>query len=133
VYHPESDELWTGGRTGDDAQRHAGAPLVDQPLRSCPWRATCNPTRLPDDGVREPLLRVLREAATVRMLGSGSIELSSVAGGRLGAWCSTTPWTGTGCPARRWCVRPAGDQRDGSAGTLAHRRSHQVVTRSPHC
>src|SRR5438552_2386253 len=42
--------------------------------------------RLPDDGVREPLLRVLREAATVRMLGSGSIELASVAGGRLGAW-----------------------------------------------
>jgi fructose-1,6-bisphosphatase/inositol monophosphatase family enzyme len=44
-----------------------------------------HPTTLPDDGARIPLLRVMRGAATVRMLGSGTVELAAIAGGRLGA------------------------------------------------
>ena len=45
-----------------------------------------HPTTLPDDAIRVPLLRAIQGAATVRMLGSGSIELAAVAAGRLGAW-----------------------------------------------
>jgi fructose-1,6-bisphosphatase/inositol monophosphatase family enzyme len=45
-----------------------------------------HPTTVPDDDVRLPLLRVLQTAATVRMLGSGSVELAALAGGRLGSW-----------------------------------------------
>ena len=87
VYHPESDELWAGGRDHPTTLNGTPVrPLLDQPLREVSVASYLHPTTLPDDGVREPLLRVLREAATVRMLGSGSIELASVAGGRLGAW-----------------------------------------------
>lgn len=87
VYHPESDELWAGGRTHPTTCNGTPVrPLVDQPLHDVSVASYLHPGTLPDAGVREPLLRVLREAATVRMLGSGSIELSSVAGGRLGAW-----------------------------------------------
>jgi fructose-1,6-bisphosphatase/inositol monophosphatase family enzyme len=87
VFHPESDELWLGGRSEPTTCNDVPVrPLVDQPLREVSVASYLHPTTLPDDGVRIPLLRVLREAATVRMLGSGSIELASIAGGRLGAW-----------------------------------------------
>ncbi len=41
-----------------------------------------------------PLLRVMQGAATVRMLGSGSVELAAVAAGRLGAslQSDSLPW-----------------------------------------
>jgi len=87
VFHPESDELWLGGRSEPTTCNDVPVPLlVDRPLREVSVASYLHPTTLPDDGVRIPLLRVLREAATVRMLGSGSIELASIAGGRLGAW-----------------------------------------------
>jgi fructose-1,6-bisphosphatase/inositol monophosphatase family enzyme len=95
VYHPETDEVWAGGRDRPTTCNGTPVrPLVDRPLREVSVASYLHPTTLPDDGLREPLLRVLREAATVRMLGSGSIELASVAGGRLGAWvqCDTLDW-----------------------------------------
>jgi myo-inositol-1(or 4)-monophosphatase len=44
--------------------------------------------------VRLPLLRAIGAAATVRMMGSGSIELASVAAGRLGCFVQydCLPW-----------------------------------------
>jgi fructose-1,6-bisphosphatase/inositol monophosphatase family enzyme len=87
VFHPESDELWLGGRSQPTTRNgRAVRPLVDRPLREVSVASYLHPATLPDDSVREPLLRVLGEAATVRMLGSGSIELASVAAGRLGGW-----------------------------------------------
>jgi myo-inositol-1(or 4)-monophosphatase len=87
IFHPESDELWLGGRTAATTCNGTPVrPLVDRPLRDVSLASYLHPTTLPDDGVRVPLLRVLGEAATVRMLGCGSIELASVAGGRLGGW-----------------------------------------------
>jgi myo-inositol-1(or 4)-monophosphatase len=87
VYHPESDELWLGGRDHPTTcnGRPVG-PVSAALLAEVSVASYLHPTTLPDDEVREPLLRVLREAATIRMLGSGSIELAAVAGGRLGAW-----------------------------------------------
>jgi fructose-1,6-bisphosphatase/inositol monophosphatase family enzyme len=60
--------------------------LADRPLAQLSVASYLHPTTLLDDGAREPLQRVWQNAATVRMLGSGSVELASVAGGRLGAW-----------------------------------------------
>ena len=53
-----------------------------------------HPTTLPDDRVRVPLLRAISAAATVRMIGSGSIELAAVAAGRLGCFVQhdSLPW-----------------------------------------
>jgi myo-inositol-1(or 4)-monophosphatase len=87
VYHPAVDELWLGGR--DQATTCNGVPvvaLVDRPLTEISVASYLHPTTLPDDSARLPLLRVIQGAATVRMLGSGSIELAAVAAGRLGAW-----------------------------------------------
>lgn len=87
VYQPVTDELWLGGR--DHPTSYNGlpvAPLADQPLADVSLASYVHPTTLPDDTARVPLLRVMQEAATVRMLGSGSVELASVASGRLGAW-----------------------------------------------
>lgn len=87
VYQPGTDELWLGG-LGHPATCNGVElrPLVDAPLCQLSVASNLNPATLPDAGVREPLLAVFETAATVRLLGSGSIELASVAGGRLGAW-----------------------------------------------
>jgi myo-inositol-1(or 4)-monophosphatase len=95
VYQPTVDELWLGGR--EHATMLNGVevePLVNQPLEQVSIASYLHPTTLPDDSVRIPLLRAVQGAATVRMLGSGSIELAAVASGRLGAWLQTEslPW-----------------------------------------
>jgi myo-inositol-1(or 4)-monophosphatase len=97
VYHPASDELWLGGR--DQPTTLDGRPvarLPDRALRQVSVASYLHPGTIPDDAVRLPLLRALRDAATVRMFGSGSIELASVAGGRLGGWvqydCADWDW-----------------------------------------
>jgi myo-inositol-1(or 4)-monophosphatase len=87
VYHVESDELWLGGRGTQTTCNGVPVHVTDErPLAEVSVASYMHPATLPDDGVRLPLLRVLQAAATVRMLGSGSIELASLAGGRLGGW-----------------------------------------------
>ena len=68
--------------------------LADTALSQLSLASYLHPATLPDADVREPLLAMLNGAATVRMLGSGSIELASVAGGRLVAWAqrNTLDW-----------------------------------------
>lgn len=87
VYHPSSDELWLGGPGRPTTCNGVEVPrLIDTPLSQLCAASYLHPATLPDAGAREPLLSALSGAATVRMLGSGSIELASVAGGRLGVW-----------------------------------------------
>ena len=87
VYEPVTGDLWLGGR-GHPASRNGRplAPLIDRPLAECSLATYLHPTSLPDDDLRERLLRALQAAATVRMLGSGSVELAAVAAGRLGVF-----------------------------------------------
>jgi myo-inositol-1(or 4)-monophosphatase len=87
VYHVESDELWLGGRDTPTTCNGVPVRVTDgRPLAEVSVASYLHPTTLPDDGMRLPLLRVLQAAATVRMLGSGSVELAFLAGGRLGGW-----------------------------------------------
>jgi myo-inositol-1(or 4)-monophosphatase len=97
VFEPSSGELWLGGLdwkttcNGDYV-----APIADARLADVSVASYLHPTTLPDDSVRLPLLRAIEPAATVRMLGSGSVELAAVAAGRLGAYiqydCETWDW-----------------------------------------
>ena len=87
VYQPGTDELWLGGRDQPTSRNGvAVAPLRTRPLAELSVATYLHPSTLPDAELRVPLLRAVQGAATVRMLGSGSIELAAVAGGRLGAW-----------------------------------------------
>lgn len=95
VYQPSADELWLGGREHRTTVNGRAVPrLRDRPLAQLSIASYLHPTTLSDDTTRVPLLRAVQGAATVRMLGSGSVELASVAGGRLGAWLQTgaPPW-----------------------------------------
>jgi fructose-1,6-bisphosphatase/inositol monophosphatase family enzyme len=95
VYQPRTDELWLGGpQRPTTCNGDPVPPLINRSLATVSLASYLHPGSLPDDTVRAPLLRVMREAATVRMLGSGSIELAAVAAGRLGAWVQTgtLPW-----------------------------------------
>jgi myo-inositol-1(or 4)-monophosphatase len=95
IYQPTSDELWLGGREHPTTLNGTALhPLADRPLAKVSIASYLHPTTLPDDSVRIPLLRAVQGAATLRMLGSGSIELAAVAAGRLGGWVQigSLPW-----------------------------------------
>jgi fructose-1,6-bisphosphatase/inositol monophosphatase family enzyme len=95
VYEPGTDELWLGGAARPTSCNAVPvAPLADRPFAEVSLATYLHPTTLTDETVAGPLLRVMGGAATVRMLGSGSVELAAVAGGRLGASVQTDslPW-----------------------------------------
>jgi len=95
IYDATADEVWVGGRDHSTTRNGVPiAPLTDRPLRELSIATYLHPTTLPDATLREPLLRAMQGAATVRMLGSGSVELAAVAAGRLGVWvqANSLPW-----------------------------------------
>jgi myo-inositol-1(or 4)-monophosphatase len=95
VYQPATGELWAGG---PDAPTTCNGeplePLPDRQLADVSIATYLHPPRIPDDNLRIPFLRAVNRAATVRMLGSGSVELAAVAAGRLGASLNidSPPW-----------------------------------------
>jgi myo-inositol-1(or 4)-monophosphatase len=95
IYHPAADDLWSGG-IGRPTTRNGEPvpPIADRPLAESAVASYLHPTTMPNDAVREPLLRALRRAGTVRTFGSGSIELAWVADGRLGGFLQhdCLPW-----------------------------------------
>ena len=95
VYQPGTGELWAGGPHAPTTCNAQLLPrLDDRPLAEVSIATYLHPTTLPDATLREPLLRAVQGAATLRMLGSGSVELAAVAAGRLGASVQTNslPW-----------------------------------------
>jgi fructose-1,6-bisphosphatase/inositol monophosphatase family enzyme len=95
VYQPAMDELWLGGPEHPTTRNGVPLPrLADKPLADASVVTYLHPTALPDESRRVPLLRALQGAATVRMLGCGSVELAAVAAGRLGVSVQTDslPW-----------------------------------------
>jgi fructose-1,6-bisphosphatase/inositol monophosphatase family enzyme len=120
VYQPATDELWVGGPVAATTCNGVPVPrLRDQPLAAVSVATYLHPTTLPDDGLREPLLRVIQGAATVRMLGCGSVEMAAVAGGRLGAsiQSDTLPWD--------WLPGAALVRGAGGAAEVVETRGHR--------
>jgi myo-inositol-1(or 4)-monophosphatase len=95
VHQPSSGETWVGGRglptTLDGVPV---APLQDRPLAECSLATYIHPATLADDDVLQTWLALVAGVATPRLLGSGSMDLSSVATGRIGVWAqhSTPAW-----------------------------------------
>jgi myo-inositol-1(or 4)-monophosphatase len=95
VHHPSSGELWVGGRDVPTTCNGVPVPpLQDRPLAQLPLATYIHHNSLGDLGIRGPVVAAMGATSTVRMLGSGSIELAAVAGGRLGVWLqhSSAPW-----------------------------------------
>jgi myo-inositol-1(or 4)-monophosphatase len=95
IFQPSVEELWLGGREHPTTCNGVVLPMLEnRPLAQVSIASYLHPTTLPDESLRVPLLRAVQAAATVRMLGSGSIELAAVAAGRLGAWvqAASLPW-----------------------------------------
>lgn len=95
VHQPSSGETWAGGR--DRPTTLDGRPLprlVDRPLAECSLATYIHPTTLDDPDVLQSWLAIVGGVATPRLLGSGSMDLSNVATGRIGAWAqhSTPAW-----------------------------------------
>ena len=95
VYYPAVDELWLGGRDHPTTCNGAEvATLRDRPMGQISVSTHLQPAKITDTRRREQLLAALRPAATMRMLGSSSIDLCFVAGGRLGVFLQAQclPW-----------------------------------------
>jgi len=97
VYQPQEDRLWLGG-PGRPATLNGKelAPLADTALDRLSAGTYLHPTWLQREDVAGPWKRAASGAATLRMLGSGSCDLGSVASGRLGAWFQHS------CPEWDW-------------------------------
>lgn len=117
VHQPATGETWTGGRDLPARLNGRELPrLVDAPLSQLSIGSYIHPTRLADPNVLEPWLAMIAQVATPRVLGSGSVDLASVASGRLGCWAQVS------CPEWDWLpgqalVRSAG----GATAVVEHR------------
>lgn len=85
VYYPAVDELWVGGEGVPTSRNATPVPmLTDRSLAEIAVCTYAHPATLGDEPLRRCWQAVVSRAATVRMMGSASIDLASVAGGRLG-------------------------------------------------
>ncbi|HET6876320.1 MAG TPA: inositol monophosphatase [Jatrophihabitans sp.] len=95
IYDPAAAELWLGGTDEPATLNGSKLPaLADKALAEVSLASYLHPPRFADESLRGPWLRAVSQAATLRMLGSGSVELAAVAAGRLGAslQADTLPW-----------------------------------------
>lgn len=117
VYHPAQDELWLGGPgTPTTLNGRPLPPLADPPLAQLPLATYIHHNTLGVAAVREPIIAAMAATSTVRMLGSGSVELAALAAGRLGVWLQhdSAPWDWL--PGAALVVGAGGAARTVSAG-----------------
>jgi myo-inositol-1(or 4)-monophosphatase len=87
VYYPAVDQLWLGGREIPTTLNGKQVPpLLNQALSQISVATYFHPRHLPDLQRLRAWQAVVGSAATVRILGSASIDLASVASGRLGVF-----------------------------------------------
>nr|WP_051011511.1 inositol monophosphatase family protein [Corynebacterium timonense] len=86
VHRPATETTWVAAEGTATRNGAPLAPLVDAPLSDKGLATYLHPSSMRDDAVREAWLRAARDAATVRMLGAGSVDLANIASGQLGAW-----------------------------------------------
>lgn len=117
VHQPTTGTTWRGGRdlpaTVDDT---AVQPKPDLPLSAVSLASYLHPTRMGDPDAREPFLAMTSGAATLRMFGSGSMDLCAVADDRIGAWAQMM------CPAWDWLPGQAVVEAAGGATRVLEHR-----------
>ena len=95
IFQATTDELWVGGRDLPTTLNGVPLPrLADRDLADVAISVYLHPSRVGDLPLRDGLLRAVAGAASVRVIGSGSVELAAIAAGRLGVWlhADTLSW-----------------------------------------
>lgn len=97
IFQPQEDRLWLGGPGHPATLNGEELPaLKDADMDRLSAGTYLHPTWLQREDVAGPWTRAASGAATLRMLGSGSCDLGSVATGRLGLWFQHS------CPEWDW-------------------------------
>lgn len=112
VHRPVTGETFVGG--SDVPTRRNGVPvarLAPGDLAAGSLATYLHPPFFDDPHLAEPFHRVSRGAATIRMLGSGSVDLASVACGIHTVWCQHS------CPEWDWL--PGRALVEGAGGVCA--------------
>ena len=92
IYQATTDELWVGGPSVPPTLNGHPLPrIADRPLHEVAITSYLHPPRLLNPTLRDGFVRAIAGSATVRIIGSGSIELAAVAAGRLGGWLHADP------------------------------------------
>jgi myo-inositol-1(or 4)-monophosphatase len=87
VYYPAVDQLWLGGRENPTTLNgQQVSTLVSQGLSAISVATYFHPRHLPDRQRMIAWQSVVASAATMRILGSASIDLAGVASSRLGVF-----------------------------------------------
>jgi myo-inositol-1(or 4)-monophosphatase len=87
VYYPAVDQLWLGGREMSTTLNGKPVPeLLSQALSAVSVATYLHPRHLPDSQRLIAWQSAVAPAATLRILGSASIDLASVASSRLGVF-----------------------------------------------
>ena len=117
VCHPGDGTTWVGGpalpTTRDGVRVEA---VADRPLAAVSAATYLHPTWVGHPDVGAAWTRVARLPATVRMLGSGSMDLSAVADGRLGVWFQHTVPVWDWLPGRALVLGAGGAAEQVEAG-----------------
>ena len=115
VHRPAMGYTWFGGRdfpTSRDGKDVT--PLKDAPAEQLCLSTYLHPSCITDPAISSAWEKVAPHFATVRMLGAGSVDLSSVADGTWGAWMqhSVKDWD----PGQALVIAAGGAARKVTAG-----------------
>jgi fructose-1,6-bisphosphatase/inositol monophosphatase family enzyme len=87
VYYPAIDQLWLGGRENPTTVNGEPVPtLLSQPLSEVSVATYLHPRHFGDRQRLAAWQSVIASAATVRILGSASVDMAGVASSRLGVF-----------------------------------------------
>ena len=87
VFHPHDEVLWVGGPELPTSRNGVPLePLEDRPIDQVCGATYLHPPYFAEAGADRAFARVASRVATLRMLGSGSMDLAAVADGRIGLW-----------------------------------------------
>ncbi|MGV3161311.1 inositol monophosphatase family protein [Corynebacterium sp. 32222D000AT] len=117
VHRPAMGYTWFGGRdfpTSLDGKEVT--PLADAPAAQLSLATYLHPTSIQDPDIRAAWQKVASGFATVRMLGAGSVDLSSVADGTWGAWMQHTVAEWDWLPGKALVEAAGGATKEISAG-----------------
>lgn len=90
VHRPATDTTWLAAdgratRDGVELGRLEGASISEKALVTY-----LHPASMGDDALRAVWLRAAQRAATIRMMGAGSVDLANIASGQMGGWLQHT-------------------------------------------